>query len=227
MTSNHLLSVVAISSLIALSGCAESQTMGSTVAKSMGSLVTEVVGGAAEGVRLGLGGAPKQTTKTVATSAASKPQTIPTSDMVYRFGWMEDACTGDQLGFELLKGQSLSESIKGSKNYTYFIKPKSQWSQEHRDIIKDVKMVEGPEYIEYYVDFIDGIKYRNQPLDGYIFKFRAESSGGEDVLKFASNADVASIWPNFTTRTMEYWGEMTDIGATYSPQNKTITCMFD
>lgn len=64
MTSNHLLSVVAISSLIALSGCAESQTMGSTVAKSMGSLVTEVVGGAAEGVRLGLGGAPKQTTKT-------------------------------------------------------------------------------------------------------------------------------------------------------------------
>lgn len=38
---------------------------------------------------------------------------------------------------------------------------------------------------------------------GYIFKFRAESSGGKDVLKFASNADVAAIWPNFTTRTMD------------------------
>ena len=39
--------------------------------------------------------------------------------------------------------------------------------------------------------------------DGYIFKFRAESSGGKDVLKFVSNADVAAIWPNFTTRTMD------------------------
>lgn len=169
MKSKCTLSLFAVSSIIAFSGCAESQTMGSTVAKSMGSLVTEVVGGAAEGVRLGLGGAPKENTKTVATSTTSKPGTIPTSDMVYRFGWMEDACTGDQLDFKLLKGQSLSESIKGSKNYTYFIKPKSQWSQEHRDIIKDVKMVEGSEYIEYYVDFIDGIKYRNQPLDRYIY----------------------------------------------------------
>lgn len=80
--------------------------------------------------------------------------------------------------------------------------------------------------IEYYIDFIDDIKYGNQPLDGYIFKFRAESSGGEDVLKFASNVDVAAIWPNFTTRTMEYWGEITDIGSIYRPQNKTITCIF-
>lgn len=88
-------------------------------------------------------------------------------------------------------------------------------------------MIYGPEYIEYYVDFIDSIKYRNQPLDGYIFKFRVKSSGGEDVLKFASNADVAAIGPNFTTRTMEYWSEMADIGLTYSPQNKKITCMFD
>ncbi|MGP5134727.1 hypothetical protein ACTXKV_10860 [Psychrobacter cibarius] len=39
--------------------------------------------------------------------------------------------------------------------------------------------------------------------DGYIFKFRAESSGGKDVLEFASNADVAAIWPNFTTRTID------------------------
>lgn len=63
--------------------------------------------------------------------------------------------------------------------------------------------------------------------DGYVFKFRAKSSGGKDVLKFESNADVAAIWPNFTTRTMEYWGEMTDIESTYRPQNKIITCMFD
>lgn len=39
--------------------------------------------------------------------------------------------------------------------------------------------------------------------DGYIFKFIAESSGGKDVLKFASNTDVEAIWPNFTTRTMD------------------------
>jgi len=80
--------------------------------------------------------------------------------------------------------------------------------------------------IEYYVDSIDGIKYRNQPWDGYIFKFRGESSSGEDVLKFALNADVAAIWPNFTTRTIEHWGETTDIGSIYRPQNKAITCIF-
>lgn len=39
----------------------------------------------------------------VATSTTSKPQTIPTSNMVYRFGWMKDACTGDQLDFGLLE----------------------------------------------------------------------------------------------------------------------------
>ena len=227
MKLKRTLSLLTVSSIIALSGCAESQTMGNTIAKSMGSLVTEVVGGAAEGVRLGLGGAPKETTKTVATSTTNKPQTIPNSDMVYHFGWMEDASTGDQLDFELLKGQSLSDSIKGSKDYTYFIKPRSQWSQEHRDIIKDGKVIEGQEYIECYVGFKDGIKYRNQPLNGYIFKFTGESSGGEDILKFAPSANVRVIWPNFTTRTMEYLGDMVDRGAVYSTQKNTITCHYD
>lgn len=77
---------------------------------------------------------------------------------------MEDAYTGTQLDFKLSKWQSLSESIKGPRTYNYFIKPRAQWSQEHRDIIKNVKMIEGQECIEYYVDFKDDIKYRNQPL---------------------------------------------------------------
>lgn len=51
-------------------------------------------------------------------------------------------------------------------------------------------MIEGQEYIEYYVDFKDGIKYRNQALDGYIFKLRGESSSGENILKFAPSANV-------------------------------------
>ena len=75
------------------------------------------------------------TTTLAAPSSSKSISSYKSNDMVHVFGWMEDACTGDQLGFELLKGQSLSESIKGSKNYTYFIKPKSQWSQEHRNII--------------------------------------------------------------------------------------------
>ena len=227
MKSDHFFSIAIISSLVALSGCAESQTMGNAVVQSMGSLVTEVVGGTVEGVRLGLGGSPKETMKPVSSATTSKPRTIPASDMVYRLGWMEDACSGEKLDFALAKGQSLSDSIKGDKNYDYFIKPKSQWPQEYRDIIEDVKMIDGQEYVEYYVDFKDGVKYRNQPLAGYIFKFRGESSGGEDILKFAPNANVASIWPNFKTRTMEYWGEMEDRGAVYVPQNHTITCYYD
>lgn len=68
MKSNHMLSLVAISSLIALLGCAESQTMGTTVVKSVGSLVNEVVTGTIAGVQPGLGGSSVDTKK-VATSS--------------------------------------------------------------------------------------------------------------------------------------------------------------
>lgn len=81
----------------------------------MGSLVTEVVVGAAEGVRLCLGSSPKETTNNVANPITSKPLSISSSDIVYHFGWIEDRCTGDQLDFKLSKGWSLSESIKGFK----------------------------------------------------------------------------------------------------------------
>lgn len=53
MKSNHMLSLIAISSLIALSGCAESQTMGTTVVKSVSSLVNEVVTDTMAGVQRG------------------------------------------------------------------------------------------------------------------------------------------------------------------------------
>lgn len=86
MKTNLKLSLLFVSGLITLSGCAESQTMGSTVVKSMGFLVTEVVGGTVEGVRLGLGGSPKETTKPGYSATTSKPRTIPTSDMVYSLG---------------------------------------------------------------------------------------------------------------------------------------------
>ena len=85
MKPNHVLSVVAISSLIALSGCAESQTMGTTVVKSVGSLVNEVVTGTIAGVQQGLGGSPVDTKKVVISS----PQKLPASDMLYLFGDME------------------------------------------------------------------------------------------------------------------------------------------
>ena len=65
-----------------------------------------------------------------------------------------------------------------------------------------------------------------QPLEEYIFSFIPESSGGQNTLKFSSNANISTIMSNFQTRQVEYWGEMEDRGAIYSPKNKMVTCEF-
>ena len=226
MKSNHVLSVVAISSLIALSGCAESQTMGTTVVKSVGSLVNEVVTGTIVGVQQGLGGSPVNTKKVV----ISTPQKLPASDMLYLFGDMEGGCLGKNLTFKTFDQSqlSLADSIKGvSEDYRYFVKPRSQWLSAYRDTIKDVKIKEGDEFTAYHLIFKDGIKYRGQPLEEYIFMFRPESSGAGEALKFAPTANLSTVLPNFKSYKMEYWDEIIDMGATYNSKNKTITCLFD
>lgn len=226
MKLNHMLSLVAISSLIALSGCAESQTMGTTVVKSVGSLVNEVVTGTIAGVQQGLGGSPVDTKKAV----ISTPQKLPASDMLYLFGDMEGGCVGKNLSFKTFDQSQLSleDSIKGvSEDYRYFIKPRSQWLSAYRDTIKDVKIKEGNEFTAYHLIFKDGIKYRGQPLEEYIFMFRPESSGAGEALKFAPTANLSTVMPNFKSYKMEYWDEIIDMGATYNSQDKTITCLFD
>ena len=84
----------------------------------------------------------------------------------------------------------------------------------------------GDIYTEYRVIFNKGVTYRGQPLEEYIFSFIPESSGGQNTLKFSSNASLPSIMSNFQTRQVEYWGEMEDRGAIYSPKNKMVTCEF-
>lgn len=226
MKSNHVLSVVAISSLIALSGCAESQTMGTTVVKSVGSLVNEVVTGTIVGVQQGLGSSPIDNKKVVTSS----PQKLPASDMVYLFGDMEGGCLGKNLSFKTFDQSqvSLADSIKGvSEDSRYFVKPRSQWLSAYRDTIKDVKIKEGNEFTAYHLIFKDGIKYRGQPLEEYIFMFRPESSGAGEALRFAPTTNLSTVLPNFKSYKMEYWDEIIDMGATYNSQNKTITCLFD
>ncbi len=226
MKSNHVLSLVAISSLIALSGCAESQTMGTTVVKSVGSLVNEVVTGTIAGVQQGLGSSPVDTKKIVISS----PQKLPASDMVYLFGDMEGGCLGKNLSFKTFDQSQLSlqDSIKGvSEGSRYFVKPRSQWLSAYRDTIKDVKIKEGNEFTAYHLIFKDGIKYPGQPLEEYIFMFRPESSGAGEALRFAPTANLSTVLPNFKSYKMEYWDEIIDMGATYNSKNKTITCLFD
>lgn len=226
MKSNHMLSLVAISSLIALSGCAESQTMGTTVVKSVGSLVNEVVTGTIAGVQQGLGGSSVDTNKI----AISSSQELPTSDMLYLFGDMEGGCVGKNLSFKTFDQSQLSleDSIKGvSQDYRYFVKPRSQWLSAYRDTIKEVKIKEGSEFTAYHLIFEDGIKYRGQPLEEYVFMFRPESSGAGEALKFTPTANLSTILPNFKSYKMEYWDEIIDMGATYNSKNKTFTCLFD
>lgn len=238
MKLNNLLSVLTISSLLVLSGCAESQTMGSTVGKGAMSLVDSFATGVQKGIDDSfLGNTYKKAipaNNKVATNAPTRASnTITSNDMVYLFGWMEDACSGESPTYSAVKTNhsKFTESFHGRARQN-FVKPRSEWAPEYRDMIKEIQYKDlydtdmSGDFGEYKVIFEDGVKYRGQPLDQYIFKYRRESSGGVESLKFASNANVSAIWPNFKTRTIEYWGEMEDMGATYTPQSRTIECFF-
>ena len=168
------------------------------------------------------------TTTLAAPSSSKSISSYKSNDMVHVFGWMEDACTGEKPPYKKIaaKDTAFIDSIRGQRAYDNFVKPKAQWLSEYQNMIKDVKMKKGEPYTEYRVIFNKGVTYRGQPLEEYTFSFIPESSGGENVLKFASTATVPTIMPNFKTRTMEYWGEMEKRGATYSPKNKTVTCEF-
>ena len=168
------------------------------------------------------------TTTLAAPSSSKIMSSYKSNDMVHVFGWMEDACTGEKPSYKKIaaKDTAFINSIRGQKASGDFVKPKSQWLSEYRNMIKDVKMKKGEPYTEYRVIFNKGVTYRGQPLEEYTFSFIPESSGGENVLKFASTATVPTIMPNFQTRTMEYWGEMEKRGAEYDSKNKTVTCYF-
>jgi len=168
------------------------------------------------------------TTTLAAPSSSKSISSYKSNDMVHVFGWMEDACTGEKPPYKKIaaKNTAFTDSIRGKKASGDFVKPKPQWLSEYRNTIKDVKMKKGEPYTEYRVIFDKGVTYRGLPLVEYTFSFIPESSGGENILKFSSNANVSTITSNFQTRTMEYWGEMEKRGATYDPKNKTITCEF-
>ena len=168
------------------------------------------------------------TTTLAAPSSSKSMSSYKSNDMVHVFGWMEDACTGEKPSYKKIaaKDTAFTDSIRGKKASGDFVKPKTQWLSEYRNMIKDVKMKVGEPYTEYRVIFNKGVTYRGQPLEEYTFSFIPESSGGETVLKFASTATVPTIMPNFQTRTMEYWGEMEKRGVEYDSKNKTVTCYF-
>lgn len=169
------------------------------------------------------------TTTLAAPSSSKSISSYKSNDMVHVFGWMEDACHGEKPPYKKIssKNSAFTESIRGkTANYEDVIKPRSKWSSEYRSTIKDVKMKINEPYTEYRVIFNKGVTYRGQPLEEYTFSFVPESSGGQNILKFASTATVPTIMPNFQTRTMEYWGEMEKRGAEYDSKNKTVTCYF-
>ena len=113
--------------------------------------------------------------------------------------------------------------------YEYYVRPKSQWHPGFARIIDNVNIEVNYEYTEYHFKFKDNVFYRGQPLAEYHYKFRPESEGGQEVLKFARNADVNSIWPNFKGRQVEdpMDGSSYESKAEYDRQNKTLTCHFD
>lgn len=241
MKSKNTLSVMVISSFIALSGCAESKTIGSTVGKGALSLVDSFAIGVQKGIDESfLGNKNKAVSsannaKTSTTTAPKASNTITSKDMVYLFGGMEDACSGENPAFNGVR-KNLSEftaSFHGKKGYDNFVKPRSEWLPEYRDMIKEITYRDfydnelSGDFGEYKVIFEDGVKYRGQPLEQYTYKYRRESHGGVESLKFSSSANVMTIWPNFKTRTVDNWGDMINMGAVYTPQTMTVACYFE
>lgn len=238
MKLNNSISILAISGLITLSGCAESQTIGNMVSQSANNIVSELSKSAKQQVSAYTGSSNKKVTETnsaetVKNAPSRASNSITSKDMVYLFGWMEDACSGENPSRDGIKQdeRTFLESFYSSNGYdNYFVKPRAQWLAEYRDMIKDIKYsndsrVEiGGDLGEYTVIFKEGVKYRGQPLESYTYTFIKESSGDVQTLKFAPNANISVIWPNFKTRSIEYWGEMEDMGASYKPQDRTIQC---
>lgn len=241
MKLKNVVSVLAVSSLVTLSGCAESKTMGSTVGKGALSLVDSFATGVQKGIDQSFLGnknrvvSSAHNVKTATTIATKTSNTITSNDMVYLFGGMEDACSGETPAYNGVR-KNLSEftaSFHGRKGYDNFVKPRSEWLPEYRDMIKEIRYRDfydnelAGDFGEYKVIFEDGVKYRGQPLEQYVYKYRRESHGGVESLKFSSSANVMTIWPNFKTRTVDNLGDMIDMGAVYTPQTMTVACDFE
>lgn len=214
------------STTLILIGCAQTNA----ITQSVSNAATETVGGF------------KTAFEGYAKSNTPKKQK-ELANAYHMFGWMEDGCIGDS-SFDYQKisllNQQMLDNIKSVRDlpvadaitgdtYEFYITPRSQWHPGFDRLLDSVKMNKNYEYTEYHFKFKDNVFYRGQPLAEYHYKFRPESEGGQEVLKFARNADIDSIWPNFKSRQVEdsMDGSLYGSKAEYDRQNKTLTCRFD
>lgn len=167
-------------------------------------------------------------------------QDLPEGDMFIMFAWMEDGCIGDgpiyssinenhnKFISRTMKMKTLAEPNENDDIYEFSITPRSQWSPGYSPLMKDVSIHVNLKYTEYHIKFANGVKYREQPITEYHYKFRPESEGGEYVLKFAKNADMQSVWKHFKTRqTSDYMDDsLYDSKARFDRNNNTITCVY-
>ena len=167
-------------------------------------------------------------------------QDLPEGDMYILFAWMEDGCIGDGPIYSSINEhhtkfinrtmgmKTLAEPNENDEIYEFFIIPRSQWAPGYSPLMKDVSIHTNYEYTEYHIKFANGVKYREQPIEEYHYKFRPESEGGEYVLKFANNADMQSVWKHFKTRrTSDYMSDgLYDSKAEFDPNNNTLTCYY-
>lgn len=210
------LSAISLAILTSLSGCAEvsalTNDIGSSVSQGVSTMVKDVN---------------KVLTTPTSTTAnqTQRATSIPSTDMVYLMGWMEDACQRyapptDKIANRYFDFRDSVIDMDYSK-----IKPRSQWSAQYRDQIQEVSKRNDGSYITFSIK-LKNAYYRNQPLAAIETGYREGTEGANAKLVFAQSVNVPAIASNFKAGKMEYMGEMIDSGAVYSPRENSLNCEY-
>lgn len=210
------LPIIGLAILSSLSGCAEVSALTNDIGSSMSQGVSTMV----KDVNKVL----TTPTSTIANQTQSATS-IPTTDMVYLMGWMEDACQQyapptDKIADRYFAFRDSVIDMDYSK-----VKPRSQWSPQYRDQIQEINKRNDGSYVTFSIK-LKNAYYRNQPLAAIETGYQEGTEGANAKLVFAQSANVPAIASNFKAGQMEFMGGMIDSGAVYSSRENSFNCEY-
>lgn len=208
-----LLSAVALTTMLSLSGCTEVSALTKDVGTSVGQGVSTMMKDFTTGL----------TTPTQAKPQSQKAATIPATDMIFLMGWMEDACEGSVSPYDKISKRyyAFSETVIDMDNSR--AKPASQWSSQYRHQIQNIVKSKEGSYVTFTLQ-LNNAYYRNQPLKAIEIGYREGTEGAHTKLVFSSSTSVPAIISNFKTRKVEGMYGVYDGGVTYNARENSLSC---